>query len=424
MGPRASAGAAVVLTAVGLAVSAAGAQPPSTGVTGQTVVEVRVHGNQSITAEEVLAIAGVAVGDRLGPNDVATIEQRLLESGRFDDVEVRTRYRSLTETDEVALVLVVRERAGAAANPASRLLGAVGRRMLVLPVLGYAEGDGVTYGARLAFVDIVGTESRVSVPATWGGRKQIGAELDISFREGSTRLRTGGAFTGTEHPHFKVDDERGALWGAFDQRLPANVLATGRVEWSDVSFGQLDDRLMSYQVALEFDTRRTLGFPRDAIFATVGYEWLDASSAGSVIGRPRGEVQAYQSLLGQSVLAVRVAYSGADRPLPLFEKPLFGGPPAVRGWRVGSFVGDRLAVASVELRLPLTSPFSIGDAGVKAFYDTGAVFNVGESIHDTRFRQGAGLGVFFSPPFAELGLDVAHNLIGQVRVHVIARLGF
>ena len=423
---RASAGAALVLGATVASGGLAQAQPPAPAPeTLQTIIEIRVHGNQSVPSDDILAMAGVAVGDRVPPSIVTTVEQRLLDSGVFESVDVRTRYLSLTATDEVALVLVVRERPGAGStNLAARLLGPVYRRMLVFPVLDYTEGNGVTYGGRLAFVDLAGADGRISIPATWGGRTQIGVELDKSFRAGESRWRTGAALTSIENAHFEIDDERARLWVAGDQQLPGPLSAAGRIEWADVTFFRLDDELTSYQVSVEFDTRSTIAFPRDAVFVAASYQWLDVAGTRSVVGRPRYELQVYKGLVGQSVLAVRAQFIGADGPLPLYEKSLFGGPTAGRGWRVGAFVGDRLATASVEVRMPFTSPFSVGDAGIKAFYDTGTAFDDGQSIRDRRFRQGAGLGLFLKPPFADLGVDVAHNLAGGVRVHVVASLAF
>lgn len=397
------------------------AQPLQT----QTVVEIRVHGNQSMTSDEVTALAGVAVGDRLAVSEVVSIEDRLYASGRFDSVEVRARYRSLTVTDEVVLVVVVSERAGATStSPVARLLGPLGRRMLFLPVLDYTEGYGVTYGGRVGVVDVAGTHGRLSVPATWGGRKQIGVELDRAFDEGETRLHGGGALTRQRNPGFDVDDDRATLWVAAERRIPGHLQLQGRVEWGDVEFGARTDTRASYRVSLELDTRRNVAFPRDAVFAQVGFEWLDMSSGVRVVGRPTYEVQAYKGVIGQTVLAARARFIGADGPLPPFEKPLFGGGTAVRGWEVGSFIGDRLLVASAEIRMPFTSPFSIGEAGLKTFYDTGAVFDATQSVGDARFRHGAGIGVFFKPPFADVGVDVAHNLVDRVRVHVVAALSF
>ena len=96
----------------------------------------------------------------------------------------------------------------------------------------------------------------------------------------------------------------------------------------------------------------------------------------------------------------------------------------MRGWRVGARVGDRLAAASVEIRLPLSSPLSIGNAGFRIFYDTAAAYDAGRSIHDQRFLKGAGGGVFLTVPFGSLHIDVGHDFRGSMRLHAGAGLGF
>ena len=46
-------------------------------------------------------------GSRFGPDTVALVSSRLRDSGRFADVDVRKRYRSLSASHEVVLVIVV-----------------------------------------------------------------------------------------------------------------------------------------------------------------------------------------------------------------------------------------------------------------------------------------------------------------------------
>ena len=96
--------AAVVLAL--LALPAAARQVPS----AELVTELRVHGNYSIPDADVMRLAGVATGDRIESETLALIAARLRASNRFEDVEVRKRYTSLIRSDEVALILVVRER--------------------------------------------------------------------------------------------------------------------------------------------------------------------------------------------------------------------------------------------------------------------------------------------------------------------------
>ena len=76
----------------------------------EVVSELRVHGNYSIPDADVVRLAGVEPGDEIGPGALETIAARLRASDRFDDVDVRKRYMSLTRTDAVALILLVRER--------------------------------------------------------------------------------------------------------------------------------------------------------------------------------------------------------------------------------------------------------------------------------------------------------------------------
>src|SRR4030095_14660455 len=101
----------------------------------EIIGEIRVHGNASLNDEDVVQLAHVAGGQTLDADALAAIEQRLKASGRFDSVEVRKRYRSLTNTSDVALVLVVHERPGITSmtspvNPPSRPLHRISSRLM------------------------------------------------------------------------------------------------------------------------------------------------------------------------------------------------------------------------------------------------------------------------------------------------------
>lgn len=412
---------AVVLACVVSTATGADAQAPT-----EHLVEVRVHGNQRVADADIVTWAAVVVGDRVGPDVVSEVEQRLQATGRFESVEVLKRYLSLSASDEIALVIVVTERPGAAsANPITRFLGAVGRQTLFLPVVDYTEGYGVTYGAHTSFVDLLGEGGRLSVPATWGGTKRIALEADTVFSSGLvTRLQGGVAVVRREHPRFEVDDDRTEGWLQAERRLPGRLRAEVRAGWADIRFGSLDHTLGRYRVMLELDTRSDQSFPRDAVRARASYEWLDVGDRSRVIGRQGYEVEAFAGLVGQTVFAVRATYTGADAPVPAYEQSMLGGGGSLRGWRVGDFGGDRQASGSVELRLPLTSPLSVGRTGAAVFYDTGAAFDVGQSIRDTRFRHGAGGGLFLDAAVVHLRLDVAHNLINAARLHVTANVSF
>src|SRR4029077_15120164 len=108
---RAEEGRRPLIAALVLALAAAPFQDPAAEAAVEKIAEVRVHGNATLSDEAILALAGITIGATLAPAGVDAIEKRLKDSGRFDEVEVRKRYRTL-EMDEVALVLVVHEKPG------------------------------------------------------------------------------------------------------------------------------------------------------------------------------------------------------------------------------------------------------------------------------------------------------------------------
>ncbi len=124
-------------------------------------------------------------------------------------------------------------------------------------------------------------------------------------------------------------------------------------------------------------------------------------------------------MIGQAVLAGRVQYSSADRTLPDYERLLLGGASNLRGFRTGTFDGDRLLATSAELRVPLTSVLSGAKLGVSAFFDAGKAYDVGQSQKDAPWHKGVGGGVFLIATIVRINLDVAHGLKdGDTRVHL------
>ena len=383
------------------------------------VAEVRVHGNHSMPDGEVLAIAGIAVGDTLEAGASEKIEGRLRASGRFESVEVRKRYRSLTDTGELALILVVHERAESAqGSSVASGLRRLASKLMFLPILDYTEGYGFTYGGRVSLVDLVGADSRLSVPLTWGGTRRAAIELHKDFGQRlSSRLQTGLSTSSRENPHFEIDDKRLEVWARADHEIVTGMRLGLRAGWTDVEFAGFDDRFATYGLDLLVDTRSDTAFPRDAIFASVGWEAMDLLDDGPTIGRTRVHLRGYKGLIGQAVLSVQALYHGADRSLPSYEQPLLGGAGTVRGHRVAGLAGDNLTLASVEVRVPLTSPMGLGQAGVNLFFDTGAVYDVGQTLRKTRFQQGAGVGLFLLATVLQLNVDVASDFKGTLRAH-------
>ena len=337
----------------------------------------------------------------------------------------------MTATDQVALVILVRERPGARfSNPVLRALAAAGRRLMVAPIVDHREGYGVAYGALTSFVDAVGPGGRLSVPATWGGHKRIALEMETPIRGPAIdRLWASGSRGRRRHPYFDVDVDRTRFAVAAGRRLPRGFRMNGEAAWEEARFAGRSDRFVREAAYLD------CGGPpanarRNTVVVRAGIERLAIDGGVGSITRPRLDARAYRAVGGQAVLAARLYFAGASAPLPPYEQALLGGSPAaggtLRGWRAGAAAGDRIAAASMELRLPITSVLSEGRIGLRFFYDTAAVYDADRPIRNARFQEGAGAGVFFLPPgFGfPMSIDVAGDPDGGVRVHVSAGFGF
>src|SRR6187399_2001032 len=153
----------------------------SPGVVG----EVRVHGNHTTPDADILAIVGEVVGKPATDALIADVTIKLERSGRFDGIEVRKRFRSIENPDDILLMIVVDEVPGV--DPLDLTPGPMKKFWssgMFMPVLHSEDGYGVTYGARISFVDRFGPRSRITIPLTWGGERQARVQLERAFKSG------------------------------------------------------------------------------------------------------------------------------------------------------------------------------------------------------------------------------------------------
>jgi outer membrane protein assembly factor BamA len=390
----------------------------------ETIAEIRVHGNATLADAVVLQLAGVAVGQPLSADALAAIEKRLRDSGRFDEVQVRKRYRTLA-MDDVSLVLLVHERPGISpTGDPPTVARRLRSRLMFFPILHYDDGYGWTYGARTSVVDAAGKGTRLSVPLSWGGTRRAAVEADRTFKSGPlTRLTGSFGLAQRENPHFSIDDRRVELEARAERRLFDRVTIGAEVGRSRISFAPTRDNVWTTGVDATLDTRGDQSYPIDAILASAAWSRLHAIGAtsfgagGSSIDRYRLDARGYKRLFGQNVLAARVGYDTASAPLPAYEQWLLGGS-SLRGTRGGAFAGDKRFVWSAELRLPFSSPLSTGRTGFNVFVDGGSTAAFGERISDQPRHRSAGAGVWLTAAIFSLNLDVARSLDGhRTRVH-------
>jgi outer membrane protein assembly factor BamA len=419
-----------------LATVAAIGQTPvaTTAPAAERLTEVVVHGNHTTPDADVIALAGLTVGAPLAADAVAAAIKRLEKADRFESVAIRKRYRSIERTDDVVLVILIDERPHPMALPTPPVLKPFRKLrdgLMFLPIVSFADGYGLSYGAQFTFADVLGKRSRVGVPLTWGAERRAAVEVERKFTRGPiSRLEGGAGLVRREHPFFEVPDRRGEVWARAEKALPLALRVGGGVRWSDIAFGGVstptlaaDDRLTASGIDLTLDTRVDPTFPRNAVFARASWEHLDFE-AQPARNRTTLDGRGYVGLFGSSVLAVRAMHGRADGPLPLYEQWLLGGPSSVRGFRTGSAVGDRITSGSIELRVPFSSPLRVGKTGVAVFVDRGAVWGHDQRLADADWKQGYGAGVFAIATVFQFRLDVAHGQGRGTRAHVSAGLSF
>ena len=410
-------------------------QPPT--ATQEIVREIRVHGNAAIADEEVLKIAGITLDSPLAADAVAAIEKRLKDSGWFETVQVRKRYRSIDDPSDVAIVLVVHERpsvkvSSTTGTPKKDPFHVLKRRTMFLPILSYADGYGFTYGARFSWNDLLGLGERISTPLTWGGTRRAAVEIDRTFKRGPfTRLFSSASIYQRDNPAFmESEDERGIddrrlEWRGRAERHFAHILYTGvEATRAQVDFGDLPT---AHQWTLgadaAIDTRGDPAFPGNAVYLFGGWNGLNLRDAERV-NRYTVDGRGYLRLFRQPVLAGRVLYQRADAPLPLHERWLIGGSSTLRGFRTGSFHGDETLASSAELRIPITSVISGAKLGINIFFDAAKVADFSQRLEDARWEKSAGAGVFLIASIVKLNLDVAKAFDGGTRVHLSSGFTF
>ncbi len=408
------------LALIGLLAVAAVA--PAAAQEGQAVTDIRIHGNYRTPDDRIIQIAGLTLGQPIPPGGVDAVVRRLKHSGLFVDVEVRRRFRSLDEHGDIAVLIIVQEIPGSVIdvpagppNPFRRF----GNSAMFSPILDYVDGYGFTYGARTSFVHVLGKEGRLSLPMSWGARKQVAVEADKTFQAGPvSRISAAASWSRRENPAFNLDDERREVTGEIVVPLKRRVVQAGLTGgFSEVQFGSGRENLVTYGARAVVDTRTNPAFPRNAVYGTAGWRVLEPE-IGPRVNRFRYEGQGYLGLIGSTVLAVRGIAETADGPLPAYEKALAGGSATLRGFRAGSFVGDNLAAGSIELRIPSHSAMRLGQNGFTLFADAAAACDDGTRLRDATWHYGVGAGWYLRAPLINLNIDVAYGIERGARVHV------
>jgi outer membrane protein assembly factor BamA len=403
----------------------------------ETVTDIRVQGNVLTTDAEMRQLAGVEVGTPFTPDLTDAVTERLKNTRKFESIQVLKRFASIADPSQVILVIIVNEGPvklemfkdvpdgpPTAGQELSRVVRRRGFGVLWLPLLDFEDGYGFTYGVQFARPKVLGANSRLSFPLTWGGEKQAGAQLEKLFARGPlTRVETGAAITQRTNPFYDEDDTRDRLWVRGERAIGEPLRVGAFAGWQHVSFAGTTDRFTQAGADVTFDTRLDPFLARNAVYGRAAIEHLDFAQAPAAT-RTEIDGRGYIGLYRQNILVLRVLRQDSNVPLPAYLQPLLGGMANLRGFKAGSFVGDTLLSGTAEIRAPLTSPLNIAKAGVSAFIDIGTVYDRGERLSDQHFSRGIGGGVWLTAAFFRLNLVVAHGAGAGTRVHFGTAISF
>jgi outer membrane protein assembly factor BamA len=395
-----------------------GGRPDLSGPAQEKIAEIRVHGNATLSDAAVIGLAGVVPGATLDAGGLEAIEKRLRDSGRFDEVQVRKRYRTL-EMDEVALILLVHEKPGVTASGqppgvARRLRS----KLMFFPILEYEDGYGWTYGGTTSLVNLFGKGTHVMVPLSWGGSRSARVDVDRTFMSGPFTRATGSfGIVQRENPYFLLDDRRVGAHGRVERRLLDLITVGAELARTDITFGGATDDVWTAAADVSVDTRKDPAYPVDAVFASAGWNRLNpvngpATFGAAGIDRYSLDARGYKRLFRQNVFALRAHYDTASAPLPGYDQWLLGGNN-VRGLAAGTLAGDTRLFWATELRVPFTAPLDAGKLGFNVFMEGGTAVPYRESIGDHKQLRGAGAGFWLSIAVLNLNFDAAHSLDGR-----------
>lgn len=391
---------------------------------------IQVQGNQLTPDAEIAAMAGLVVGMEADEGLADRARDRLRATGRFRSVEVLRRYASISDATQITLVILIDEGAVSVMSPSPGGDGEPtvrkrrGPPLMFWPILDYEDGYGLAYGVRTTIPNPAGRGSRLTFPVSWGARKSAAGEFEKPLTGPVlSRFQIGTSYTQRTHLYYDTDEDRARVWGRVERDLPHHLRVAGGLATESVSLFDVTEQMTTAGANVALDTRIDPWLPGNAAYGRAAWDHLSFQNHPSA-ERLRLEARGYLATFHHSVLMARIVRDDSDRQLPDYERPLLGGIPTVRGFSAGSVIGDTLTAAQLELRLPLTSPLSVGKLGVSAFFDAGTIYDKGERLSDQVWERGTGGGVWLSATVFRLSLYVAHGLGGSTRVQTDCTIVF
>jgi outer membrane protein insertion porin family len=195
-----------------------------------------------------------------------------------------------------------------------------------------------------------------------------------------------------------LDDWRRASIGLRSEEVAINPEEGAGLPILGYVKGNVNAARLSYY----FDTRDIRRSPKKGHYNIYS---LEIGKSSSFFTKQEIDLRRYKPLGKKKnyVLAARLDLAMAEGTIPAFEFYTVGGADTLRGYREDRFWGDKMALLSVELRVPLEKAFFGA-----VFLDYGTAWGGKYSTSD-KFSPhlGAGIGLRFETPLGPIRLDYA-----------------
>jgi outer membrane protein insertion porin family len=410
--------------------------PAAEPVLSRPIVGFEVHGESKVQPSTIGYLAHVAIGDPVGPGDVAALQQALLSSELFTEVQVELRPAPGDPSPGVIVVVTADDK----------------HSWIVAPTA-FALPGNLAFGVGFAENDFRGLDQKFLIYGQLGTRNSLlfGTFLDPSYHGTQLTWRTDLYLFRRDIDEYTnpTDDTRSV---AVERRTTATYLGGGAlIGWKFLWWLMADLRLRGAYVYFR-DPQDAAGQPiaklpehdgwdvtlqahltLDRRFHRYGVTWgsfveldLEPSIPGlDSYGYQLLLLRAYHSwrLFGEHELELRGRFD-AGRHLPLHEDLTLGGTSDLRGYDLDQFRGDLRAVARAEYSVPLLQ-WRIFAFRALAFYDAGYVgFHSFRADRDYLINQrtasylrddvGVGFRVYVNNIVLPLlGLDLGYGIEGH-----------
>ena len=413
---------------------------PGDASTRFPIAGFEVRGDTKIRPRTIGYLAHVAIGDRVGPGDLAALQQALLSSELFTQVRVALQPApgSIPTSGSPGVIVVVT---------------ADDKHSWIVAPTAFALPGNVAFGAGFAENDFRGLDQKFLIYGQVGTRNSLlfGTFLDPSYHGTQLTWRTDlYLFRRNIDEYTNPPDDTRSF--AIERRTVATYLGGGAlIGWNFLWWLMADLRLRGAYVYFR-DSQDAAGQPIARLPEKNGWDitlqahltldhryhrycvtWgtyaqldLEPSIPGlDSYGYQLMLLRAYQSwrLFGEHELELR-GHFDAGRHLPLHEDLTLGGTSDLRGYDVDQFRGDVRAVFRAEYSIPLFK-WRIFAFRALGFYDTGYVgFHTFRADRDYLLLQrtasyvrndaGAGFRIYVNNIVLPLlGLDLGYGIEGH-----------